>query len=502
MNKSTLSQPLTRHLTLTDLPGIFVKRLEVPSGNTGIADDGRGNVRTFPPGHHTVVGIGTRLFGRASDWRFTLLLATPFVLRVPIPRLQAGDGTWIDVNVLLLLHVEDAVRAATACPGVMTELAAGLSAAMEAPVRQAVTGWAAGDLGRPEVNARLAAVVRPILEAQAQTWGLAVERLLAVTARPSAETVEEARKLAEIEAALAQVEMGKRMDALTSQAEWLDFVRTLEADYGLPAGALGEGVTGAPELKEAVAAYAEGAEVALEVRARRRLGAPQRPEPLPPVWWEQALPWLKLAGALALFAGPALYALSPLLALNRAGVFLLVAVVVALALYGIAFWAEQQAAIRRRIAVAPQLLLERLGKGDRQRMDRLVREQLARELAAIRTKINDARTHAYREGRREEALRLKPVEERADTLRQVAEAQGHGPAAYLTEAHITHRQLATMLDYDEELLARSAAVGDLAEAMRQTVLAAGDVAEATAQLETALSALDHQFQARARFIQG
>jgi len=489
---------LIRNLTLADLQGSLTKTLVVPTGYQGVALGGEGDV--YSAGTHKVITLRQRLFGKASDWRFALLPATPFVLRVPIPRLQAGDGTWVDVNALLLLHVEDALRAATACPAVVTELAAGLSAALEAPVRQAVTGWAAGDLDRPEVNARLAAVVRPILEAQAQTWGLAVERLLAVTARPSAETVEEARKLAEIEAALAQVEMGKRMDALTSQAEWLDFVRNLEANYGLPAGALGEGVTGVPELKETVATYAEGAEVALEVRARRRLGAPQRPEPLPPVWWEQALPWLKLAGALALFAGLVLYALSPLLALNRAEVFLLVAVVVAL--YGIAFWAEQQAAIRRRMVVAPQLLLERLGKGDRQRMDRLVREQLARELAAIRTKINDARTHAYREGRREEALRLKPVEERADTLRQVAEAQGHGPAAYLTEAHITHRQLATMLDYDEELLARSAAVGDLAEAMRQTVLAAGDVAEATAQLETALSALDHQFQARARFIQG
>lgn len=499
MTKADVQKNIITYLTLADLQGNLAKTLSIPTGYYGVALNGEGHV--YAAGKHKVVTLGQRLFGNASDRRWALLPATPFAVRVPIPRLRAGDGTWVDVDIMLTLNAEQPARAAATCPPTFTSLATALSEALEPAARQTVAGWGGDDLARPEVNGRLAAQLRPLLEAQAQTLGLRVERLLSVAARRSEEAVEAAHQR-------DALEVEKQMNALSTRAEWLDFVRAFKADFGLDASTLdalladsAEGEFDAGRLRQAIAAALAGEEAALTVRTERILGKPEPIPPPPPPWWEQAIPWLKLAAGLLLFTGLALYALSPVLALEGAGLWLAIAAPVALALLAGAFWAEQHAAVGHRVKVVQRPLLERLGKGDRQRMDRLVREQLARELAVVRDKINDVRTQAYGKGLREQALELKSVETRADTLRQVAEAQGYGPAAYLTGAVISRQQLAAMLCYDEELLAHSAEVGDQAEGLRQAALSGDEFTAAAQQLEKALSTLDHQFQARARFIQ-
>jgi hypothetical protein len=367
--------------------------------------------------------------------------------------------------------------------------------------RQTVSQWAAADLVQPKVNSRLAAALRPTLDTQTETYGLAVERLIAVTVRESDDAVAEAHKRDEIE-------LEKQIDALTTRAEWLDFIRNFKADFGLTTATvdallddMDEERFDATRLRQAVKATAAGDEAALAVRTRRILGAPKPPAPLPPAPWEPAIPWLKLLSGLVLFVGLALTALAPLIALENAGLVLLITALAAIALFVVAFWLEQQAAIRRHTDIAPKPFLEQLGKGDRKRMDRIVRDQLARELRVLVKKINDARTHAYREGRREEALALKSVEERANRTRQDVVAESHGTAAYLTQANITRQQLATMLTYDEVLLAQSAALGDAGEAVRQQVLNETLTDQAVKDLEIGLADLEHQIQARARFIQ-
>jgi len=486
------------NLTIADLPGGLTKTLIVPDGAQGVALGPQPQVYT--PGEHRVVTLWQRLFGKVGDRRWALLPATPFALRVPVPRLRAGDGAWVDVDVMLTLRVAQPARAATACPVTLPDLAAELSAALEPVARQTVTQWAAADLAQPKINGRLAAALRPALDAQTETYGLAVERLIAVTVRESDDAVAEARKRDEIE-------MEKQIDALTTRAEWLDFIRTFKADFGLTTatvdallGDMDEEGFDAARLRQAVKATATGDEAALIVRTRRILGAPKPPAPLPPAQWEPAIPWLKLLSGLVLFVGLALTALAPLIALENAGLILLITALAAIILFVVAFWLEQQAAIRRHTDVAPKPFLEQLGKGDRKRMDRIVREQLARELQVLAKKINDARAHAYREGRREEALALKSVEERANRTRQDVATETYGAAAYLTQANISRQQLETMLTYDEELLAQSAALGDAGELVRQQVLNATLTDQAIKDLEIALSELEHQIQARARFI--
>jgi hypothetical protein len=202
-----------------------------------------------------------------------------------------------------------------------------------------------------------------------------------------------------------------------------------------------------------------------------------------------------------LFTGLALTAIAPLIGLAQPGLTLLIAALIAAGLFGVAFWLEGQAIDRQGAETTYESFLERLGKGDRRQMDRIVRKQLARELRTLSTKIHDARTHAYREGLRERALSLKRVEMRADRARKDVAAETHGPVAYLTEASITHQQLETMLAYDETLLAKSAELGDAGEQVRQAVLDGALTEQDVKELDAALSDLEHQIQARARFIQ-
>jgi hypothetical protein len=410
----------------------------------------------------------------------------------------------VDVNVMATLRVEQPARAATACPVTLTALATSVSTTLEPVARQAVSGWSAADLGRPEVNGRLAAQLRPALEAQVESLGLRVERLIAVSVQESEEALAVARKRDEIE-------VEKQIDALTTRTEWLDFIRNFKEDYGLTSATLDalladmeSGEFNASRLRQAVQASLAGDESALTVRTQRILGPPKPPAPLPPPpRWEGAIPWLKLLAGLLLFGGLALFAISPFL--GPVGLvalpLLILAALLAAGLFGAALWLDHRAGRRQRTSLAPRPLLEQLGKGDRQRMDRIVRQQLARELEALVDKVNDARSHAYREGRREEALALKSVEERADRARQDVMAERHGAAAYLAEKNINRQQLATMLLHDEALLARSAALGDRAEQVRQQVLSDALTAEMIRALDVGIAEIEHQIQARARFIQ-
>lgn len=502
---------MIQYLQIAQLSGWLAKSLVVPTGFVGAVIDGHQLVRTLTPGHHVVINRLQRLFCEAGDWRFALLPTAPQPLYVPIQRLRAGDGTWVDLGLALMVRVADPARATTALTG-GESLATELSVALDGAARGAVERWEADDLDRTQAAEGLAQLLGPLLEAQLRERGLASEGLISLTTRPSDEVVEVARKMAEVDAALAEVEMGRWMEALTAKAEWLQFAEQVEADFDLPEGTLatmledlGDSVTAA-QVRARVAAAAGGDEgAALAARVRRLAGEVQAPPPPPLAWWDAAILWFKLAAAGVLLVGLLLVAVAPFvrdLSTTAAGIWLAVLAVVAAGLMGLGFWLDRRSVAAHQARLAPVPLLERLGRGERRRIDLLVREQLARELGALSTRMREAQNLAYREGYREEALRIKDVQASADRARRAVQAESHGAAAYLAQAQITRRQLDTMLRYDEELLARSVQLGDLGEQVRRAVLAE-DLSSGAyiRELQGALSALDHQIQARARFIQ-
>lgn len=509
-----------RGLTLADLPGTLTKLLEVPPGHTGLVVDGQGTMRTFPPGTHWAVGPGRRLFGRLSDWQFALVPTEAVSLIVPVTHVRAGDGEWVDVTCGAVVRVADPQRFYSefraAIDGSTTDLARRLGAGIDGVVRQAVGTWAARDLVKGAVEGQLAAEVRRALSTVADTLGLEAVTMRYVVARPAAEAVDVARQQAELEAALDDVELERRMSQLATEAEFKEFVEHLEADYGLPAGTLQvelEGVSADEEgdsapldlagLRQAARRHFDSRIAGLASRVERLLGARERPDPPPLRWWERAVPWFKAASAILAVAALLAFILrsevSPL-ERSQAIVQLAVALPAAVALFLSALWLERKAARQRADAFDGPGLLD-LGRGDWERIDRLVRKQMTTELADVVHKLRDTRDRAYRQGKRDQALAIKRSEERADRLRERVAARAEGVAAYLTEAHVARQALETKLNYDEELLAAVSDLSNSVQAFRQHALAGALGDDELHQIEGALTALDHQFQARARFIQ-
>jgi hypothetical protein len=320
--------------------------------------------------------------------------------------------------------------------------------------------------------------------------------------------------MAELDARLAEVEMERRMSELETEAEWRDFVRQLEADFGLPEATVQHSVAAsstegepppsqAAQLRQTVRSYVDGRTAALAARAERLLGRRKPRQPKIVYWWERIVPWLKVISTLILVGSLSVYVFSSKGDLGgRLGAIfeLACAMPTAFILFISALWMERRAAQEREEARGGGRLLS-LARGDREQIDRLVRRQLAEELAAVKRTLQDTRDQVYREGDRDGAVRIKQVEERADRLRRAVEAKIRGQAVYLTEARVSHDALERMLDYDEQLLAMAADLGDRVAELREAVLADESMGDEVRGLDSDLSTLDHQFQARARFIQ-
>ncbi len=507
-----------RRFTLADLPGFVTKRLDVPPDYTGLIIDGDGRTRTLPPGQHRVVSLWRRLFGRVSDWRFAIIPTSALSLIVPVQHLRTGDGEWVDVTCGVSVHVANPRRFYAQflhnAGGSTADLTKRLSAGIDGAVRQAVAGWATDDLIRGAVSDRLAAEVRRALSPVADTLGLDVEGVRYVAVRPVDEAVDVARKQAELEAALDEVAMERRMSELATEAEWREFVQNLEADYDMPglgqevatSSDDGEGTSESrvKELQGAAQRYAEARIAGLSARADRLLGQeePERPEPPVVRWWERIVPWLKF-GSIALFiAALALY-FFPRANTGREKITILLelacAVPSAVMIFISALWLERKAARDRAISREGGELLW-LGQGDREKIDRLVRDQLTNELRTITRTLRESRDRIYREGDRDQALAVKETEKQADQMRQTVAAGIRGAAPYLSEAHVTQTDLETMLNYDEALLAQVNELSDRAETLRQAALAGEAVGDQLETIKTGLSDLDHRFRARARFI--
>jgi hypothetical protein len=513
-DKTTIGRPFAS----ADLPGFVTKQLDVPPDHTGLIVDGDGRTRTLPPGQHRVVGLWRRLFGRVSDWRFAIIPTSPQALIVSVQHLRTGDGEWVDVTCGVSVRVADPHRFYAqfmrGSGGSTAELTKRLSAGIDAAVRQAVAGWAADDLIRGTVSDRLAAEVRRALPPVADTLGLEIEGVRYVAVRPVDEAVDVARKQAELEAALDEVAMERQMSELATEAEWREFVQNLEADYDMPglvqevdtSSDDGEGASESrvEELRNAAQRYADARIAGLSARANRLLGReePERPEPPGVRWWERIVPWLKF-GSIALFiAALALY-FFPRANTGREKIAILLelacAVPSAVMIFISALWLERKAARDRTISREGGELLW-LGQGDREKIDRLVRDQLTNELRTIARTLRETRDRIYREGHRDQALAVKETEKQSDQLRQAVSAGVRGAAPYLSEAHVTQTDLETMLNYDEGLLAQVNDLSDKTEALRQTVLTGEVVGDQLETIKTGLSELDHRFQARARFI--
>ena len=517
--------PLARVYPASELPGLLWKRLVVPEGQVAVVARPGAPPISLRAGRRTVGTPASRFAGRLGRTVYALLPAEPFALLVTAPRLESdgrfvltGDDQLIDVMAQTTLRVSRPARFFSRLvqpQGRVSGLSLGaVLAGMAAPhLGAAVAQYAAGDLNHPTVSSALAEVFSRKMAAPLADLGLELVDAPSVVARPAEETVVIAERAEALQARLREIAQSAEMDKLTRKAELLEYARQQEADFG---------VTGLSQAAEAEAP-AEAPAGWLGGLTRRLVESR--------VAGELARAWQAAGKSAAESAGPAtvikseplwLRWLTPLRYLFSLSVILIFfdsmkdmapdhpdyrIAVVRLLLYAGALlagvvssiWAEERV---RRHALNRQVMgsLGLLSQGDRLRADKLLRRQVTTELDGLRAKLKDARFRVYREGDKPAAGRIKEMERGAERLGEELGQVDVGRAAYLTPAHVTPRELAAMLNYDESLMLQMNRIGDQTQALLAEAIAGDPVTETVKQLEGEMSDFAHRFNARSRFM--
>jgi hypothetical protein len=140
--------------------------------------------------------------------------------------------------------------------------------------------------------------------------------------------------------------------------------------------------------------------------------------------------------------------------------------------------------------------LDDLTHNNRKRADRLVRDQCGSDMLHIRDMLNDVRARVYRAGDVDLALRIKQLEQKFEAAHVEVQNLRTGQSPYLTDLNIKTSLWEKMLDYDEHLLVRTAALAEDAHLIQQTFGQGQPIAELLNQLEGRLDAFGHRFETR------
>jgi hypothetical protein len=106
------------------------------------------------------------------------------------------------------------------------------------------------------------------------------------------------------------------------------------------------------------------------------------------------------------------------------------------------------------------------------------------------------RARVYRAGDVDLALRIKQLEQKFEAAHVEVQNLGTGQSPYLTDLNIKTSLWEKMLDYDEHLLVRTAALAEDTHVIQQTFGQGQPIAELLNQLEGRLDAFGHRFETR------
>jgi hypothetical protein len=543
-----METPLLKRTLVADLPGVFGKVYAPPPDGKAVLSQA-GALRELDPGQRqSVAGLWPSLWDSyGGDWvgvmpagpipvivqiplnandqlvdaTFFLLatISSPMAFAAWAARFPGGSPTSADLRQVVQEDIEPALRAVAARYGL-----ADLQAAAQGEIRHHPL-WAEA-LGK--------------LALRKTEWGLSFAPAPNGLLLNSAATrVVEAKRLAELQRQLAEIELDKAMSEEERRVKLLDFKRQIGADFGdqtaeavFSSAAPGPTEAAAPAkpakaeavagvLAQLAAATAGRADRALRRRVNDVLGAlkadlqpaPEKPaapaaRPTPPgtPGWER---WLIAARVLAVLAtiGFSAYLAWQIIRGEKpdtlieylrslagaAGSFLI-------ALGGIPALGRRLR-LRDRAAAALELVpaaeLDAAepvwSLADREDYDNKVRGQALRQFEQIARDMEDARRDAGRASQFDEAVSFKRLAERA-TLISTRLANGEiGKAAYLMDRKLGEVEFGKMLDRDGIVVARMAAAVELAGEARKPGSAG---AEARARLDSALQAAQEALNRR------
>lgn len=517
--------PLARRILRDDLPGWWAKTMLVPPGHVGLDVVAGVPGPSLPPGKHRVRGDAV------------LVRAGPLACHPFVGDVLTGDDQLAEADFLLSLEVAEPALLLSALLGgrwrlTLADLEERVAAQAVSPLQDAARQYALDDLcGDEPVRDQIAGQVRSYLTTALQPWGLRVTGVRHLAFRRQADAVVRAQKARELEEALRDEANLRKMGELEDQAQLQDFVRNLAADFNAPdllddgdvAQALeviqAQPPAEAPGRGQALAAALGRQLRRIESRLNARftqfmrsLGESEVEEIVPLEETKRYRRWYWLVTFLRFFSAFLSLVVATIIFFMpryfedpRVPQFLVTILgflVAALALAS-SFWINRRVRVwRMRDIALADARLATVSPQRRREADRLVREQLGRELAKVFDNLHDLRQRVYRAGQSDLALALRDVEQETEKVqKEVAHAE-HYDSAYFRREQPSDQNLQDMLNFDlallregEQLAARSR---DLSRTDGSDEAGIRSLAEA---LRHDLRDLRHRFTDRAQYLQ-
>jgi hypothetical protein len=512
--------PLARAFMLKQLTGWLGKSLEVPPGRQGISLDSAGRLRLFPPGRQTVLSAFERLAGRGAGLRAGYIPDQGFQAGLKIPNLLSGDSELLDASLLCQVEVADPARffAELVIPQEQLntgpiELSGVLASESIAPL---AARYEAADLVRGLPTPRLAAELSTVLEPALAALGLRLVVLQWIAFWRAEQRLEIATKAQALEERLKELELDKELAALERQAQKEDFLRQFQDEVELrpvaaaqpPAEPTARTLPPVETLPGWLVIDAAQENTKRRWRFENLFGGRKKSteEPHPSrrqikrffIWRLVALVFLT---ALACVFTALMYRMAQNTSSDvkwEVLVILWSPVLTLLVESAVEFFKKREALADNLWQAKGVTALDDLSRDNRQRADRLVREQCAGDLLHVREILQDVRSRVYAAGNELLALRLRELERKVDAHRQDFLNPQFGAAPYMSDLRLTRQAWDNMLDQDEELLARSAQLSNQASELQQKVSSREALDPLGAALENKLDELWHLFANRAQ----
>lgn len=523
MQPSPNQTPAGKAFGPSELSGKLNRFLEVPPGRTGLVIFADGKTRILSPGKHRILTWGERVAGKGAGMVAGYVPAEPCSFQIQARYFFSGDGELLDAWLLAQAETSDPVRFFKEFVLPQGHLESNLldlsSEDTQTALGSIARRYAAADLvaGLPErqISGALAGLVSGALEGH----GLRMLNLQAMSFWRSEERAELAEKIQALEERLLDVELQKRMAAVETQSQFDEFVQQVAPELG-EANHLRVLVEEAPKAEgkkaqpvgEKISGWTHALKNESAAPSRWRLSSlfdsfkknqPARPERSQRGWWLLGSLWI----AFLIISGVVITRISldwgkdipkEFLYGLIATVWMSILPMIFNALLKLVEKREKIAEQRWRYGSTAHI--DNLTGSDRARADRLVRGQVKGDLSASAGILDDLVSRVYKSGDQVNSLRLRELRRKFEDATQKVAQSDFGAPLYLSDLNVTKRGWEIMLDYDEQLLAESTAVADLARLLQENYSAGGDPVAGLADLESHLDALLYHFGGRERAI--
>ncbi|HOU23279.1 MAG TPA: hypothetical protein PKW05_08935 [Anaerolineae bacterium] len=224
-----------------DLPGRWVKLVDVPPEGFGIVEDRRGTTRVLDKGQSPVGGLGYRLahLSAPSNVAVAVIRNRSLTVHPSVPSLLSADNLLVEADWLVKIEVEDAARAygnlirpEQVVP--LPKLTLNLSSQADPRLRHLVKEYLRDDLlHNPQVSDRLAGDLAGFLRTYLKDVGLKVVAVEQLTFLSMEDQLARAARLREFQQALREEKLRAQMQVMKEQYQLREYADRLEHDYEL-----------------------------------------------------------------------------------------------------------------------------------------------------------------------------------------------------------------------------------------------------------------------------